>query len=166
MNTPLIQEFFSYLRYEKHFSDHTLKCYNTDLQQYVYFLDTEQAGSASQDSYESGGAATAVAMEVRAEILSVTAATIREFLVTLHNRNYSRATTARKLATLRSFYKFLVRRGYLQSSPVAVIRTPKQEKRLPKFLEAEQIEALFDAPDRDTLLCLRVWGLIEGSRLA
>ena len=77
------------------------------------------------------------------------------FLVMLHNQNYSRATTARKLATLRSFYKFLVRRGYLQSSPVAVIRTPKQEKRLPKFLEAEQIEALFKAPDQSTVLGLR-----------
>ena len=61
MNTPLLQEFFSYLRYEKHFSDHTLKCYNTDLQQYVEFLHTEQAGSTPQDSYESGGAATAPA---------------------------------------------------------------------------------------------------------
>ncbi|NIA06045.1 MAG: tyrosine recombinase XerC [Actinobacteria bacterium] len=161
MNTPLIQEFFSYLRYEKHFSGHTLKCYNTDLQQYIEFLDTEQASSTSQHSFESGGTATAVAMEVRAEILSVTAATIREFLVMLHNRNYSRATTARKLATLRSFYKFLVRRGYLQSSPVAVIRTPKQEKRLPKFLEAEQIEALFAAPDRTTLLGLRDWAMLE-----
>ena len=161
MNTPLIQEFFSYLRYEKHFSDHTLKCYNTDLQQYIEFLDTEQAGSTTQDSFESGGTTTAVAMEVRAEILSVTAATIREFLVVLHNKNYSRATTARKLATLRSFYKFLVRRGYLQSSPVAVIRTPKQEKRLPKFMEAEQIEALFDAPDRTTLLGLRDWAMLE-----
>ena len=161
MNTPLIQEFFSYLKYEKHFSEHTLKCYSTDLQQYVEFLNTEQAGSTAAHSYESGGAATAVAMEIRAEILSVTAATIREFLVVLHNRNYSRATTARKLATLRSFYKFLVRRGYLQSSPVAVIRTPKQEKRLPKFLEAEQIDALFEAPDRSTLLGLRDWAMLE-----
>ena len=161
MNTPLIQEFFSYLRYEKHFSDHTLKCYSTDLQQYIEFLDTEQASSTAAHSYESGGTSTAVAMEVQAEILSVTAATIREFLVVLHNRNYSRATTARKLATLRSFYKFLVRRGYLQSSPVAVIRTPKQEKRLPKFLEAEQIDALFEAPDRSTLLGLRDWAMLE-----
>jgi integrase/recombinase XerC len=79
----------------------------------------------------------------------------------LHNKNYSRATTARKLATLRSFYKFLVRRGYLASSPVSVIRTPKQEKRLPKFLEIEQIEALFDAPDRNTLLGLRDWAMLE-----
>ena len=162
MNTPLIQEFFSYLRYEKHFSDHTLKCYSTDLQQYVEFLGTEQAGATTTPSYESGGTTgTALALEVRAEILSVTAATIREFLVVLHNKNYSRATTARKLATLRSFYKFLVRRGYLQSSPVAVIRTPKQEKRLPKFLEADQIEALFKAPDQSTLLGLRDFAMLE-----
>ena len=162
MNTPLIQEFFSYLQYEKHFSGHTLKCYSTDLQQFVEFLDSTAPDSSSDQSYDSHAVAgTALAMEVRAEILSVTAATIREFLVTLHNKNYSRATTARKLATLRSFYKFLVRRGYLQSSPVTVIRTPKQEKRLPKFLEEDQIEALFRAPDRSTLLGLRDLAMLE-----
>jgi len=162
MNTPLIQEFFSYIKYEKHFSEHTLKCYGTDLQQYVEFLDGEQAGLSVKQSYESGGSAgTALALEVRAEILSVTAATIREFLVVLHNKNYSRATIARKLATLRSFYKFLVRRGYLQSSPVSVIRTPKQEKRLPKFMEVEQVEALLKAPDQSTLLGLRDLAMME-----
>ncbi len=162
MNTPLIQEFFSYLKYEKHFSEHTLKCYSTDLQQFVEFLDGTSAEAVSREPCEGNErAGTALALEVRAEILAVTAATIREFLVVLHNRNYSRATTARKLATLRSFYKFLVRRGYLQSSPVTVIRTPKQEKRLPKFLEEDQIEALFEAPDRTTLLGLRDLAMLE-----
>ncbi len=162
MNTPLIQEFFSYLNYEKHFSSHTLKCYSTDLQQFVEFLDgTSAADTATQGYQASDRTGTALALEVRAEILAVTAGTIREFLVVLHNKNYSRATTARKLATLRSFYKFLVRRGYLQSSPVTVIRTPKQEKRLPKFLEEEQIEALFKAPDRTTLLGLRDLAMLE-----
>ena len=163
MNTPLIQEFFSYLQYEKHFSSHTLKCYSTDLQQFVEFLDgTSAPTSDAQESYQdSARAGTALALEVRAEILAVTAATVREFLVVLHNKNYTRSTTARKLATLRSFYKFLVRRGYLQSSPVTVIRTPKQEKRLPKFLEEDQVEALFRAPDRSTLLGLRDLAMLE-----
>ena len=166
MNTPLIEEFLSHIRYEKHFSDHTLKCYSTDLKQFVDFLGTEQhtrqVEQSAEQSFEAGGSAgTALALEVRAEILSITATTIREFLVMLHNKNYSRATTARKLATLRSFYKFLVRRGYLQSSPVTVIRTPKQEKRLPKFLEIEQIEALFQAPDRNTVLGARDLAMLE-----
>ena len=162
MNTPLIQEFFSYLNYEKHFSSHTLKCYTTDLQQFVEFLDgTAAADDGTQGYQNSNRAGTALALEIRAEILAVTASTVREFLVTLHNKNYSRATTARKLATLRSFYKFLVRRGYLQSSPVTVIRTPKQEKRLPKFLEEDQIDALFKAPDQTTLLGLRDLAMLE-----
>jgi len=162
MNTPMIQEFFSYLRYEKHFSGHTLKCYATDLQQFLEFLDSTSADSLPDHHYESGGrTGTALAMEVRAEILSVTATTVREFLIALHNKNYSRATIARKLATLRSFYKFLVRRGYLQSTPLSVIHTPKQEKRLPKFLEQDQIEALFQAPDKSTLLGLRDLAMLE-----
>ena len=162
MSTSLIQEFLSCLRYEKHFSDHTLKCYSTDLQQFVEFLSAGQHGEPEQESFGSGSStATALVLEVRAEILATTATTIREFLVMLHNKNYSRATTARKLATLRSFYKFLVRRGYLQSSPVTVIRTPKQEKRLPKFLELEQIESLLQAPDRTTLLGARDVAMLE-----
>ena len=162
MNTLLIQEFFSYLKYEKHFSQHTLKCYSTDLQQFIEFLDGTSAPAPAAESYQnSGRAGTALALEVRAEILAVTSATIREFLVFLHNRNYTRATTARKLATLRSFYKFLVRRGYLQSSPVTVIRTPKQEKRLPRFLDSEQIEALLNCPDLNTILGARDRAILE-----
>ncbi len=100
MNTPLIQEFFSYLNHEKHFSPHTLKCYSTDLRQFVEFLDgTSSPDTAVENSYQdSGRAGTALALEVRAEILAVTAATVREFLVFLHNKNYTRSTTARKLA--------------------------------------------------------------------
>ena len=51
MNTPLIQEFFSYLNYEKHFSGHTLKCYNTDIRQFVEFLDgAASSGRAEENS--------------------------------------------------------------------------------------------------------------------
>ena len=52
MNTPLIQEFFSYLNYEKHFSSHTLKCYATDLQQFVEFLDGTSAAGAGTQGYQ------------------------------------------------------------------------------------------------------------------
>ena len=78
--------------------------------------------------------------------------TVRTFLSELRDKNYCKSTIARKLATLRSFYKFLVRRGYLSSNPVAPIRTPKQEKRLPKCLDVEEIERLLANPDTTTLL--------------
>jgi tyrosine recombinase XerC len=86
---------------------------------------------------------------------------VRGFLTQLRDRNYCKSTVARKLATLRSFYKFLVRRGYLSSNPVAPIRTPKQDKRLPKCLEVEQIERLLANPDTSTLLGARDRAMLE-----
>jgi integrase/recombinase XerC len=73
---------------------------------------------------------------------------VREFLAYLYGQNYTKSTTARKLATLRSFYKFLVRRGMLSVNPLSTIRTPKQEKRLPKCLDLEQVQKLAGGPRR------------------
>jgi integrase/recombinase XerC len=88
----------------------------------------------------------------------VTADTIRGYL---HEQDYSRASTARKLATLRSFYKFLVRRGYVQTNPVAAIRTPKQDRRLPKCLTYEQVRQLLEAPNDNELLGSRDRAMLE-----
>ncbi|MCH8967331.1 MAG: tyrosine-type recombinase/integrase, partial [Planctomycetes bacterium] len=83
------------------------------------------------------------------------------FLAFLGTKNYSKSTIARKLATLRSFYKFCLRRGYVKSHPLASIRTPKQEKRLPKYLELEQITKLLSTPDANTLLGARDRAMLE-----
>src|SRR5207237_10870245 len=73
----------------------------------------------------------------------------------LYAQNYTKSTTARKLATLRSFYKFLIKRGQVSASPLLSIRTPKQEKRLPKCLDLEQVQKLLDAPGDSDVLCAR-----------
>ena len=78
--------------------------------------------------------------------------TVREFLAYLYAQNYTKSTTARKLATLRSFYKFLIRRGLVSVNPLSTIRTPKQEKRLPKCLDLEQVQKLLDAPGDGDIL--------------
>jgi integrase/recombinase XerC len=87
--------------------------------------------------------------------------TLRRYLAALREHEYSRATVARKLATLRSFYKYLCRIGELEENPVAAIRTPKQERRLPKFLDPTEIQALLDAPKGDDLLTLRDRAILE-----
>ena len=77
---------------------------------------------------------------------------IRGFLSHLDNFGYSPATTARKIATLRSFYKWMLKRNLIESNPMMLIRTPKQTKRLPKAISVDQVEKLLSAPDnRDTL---------------
>jgi integrase/recombinase XerC len=79
----------------------------------------------------------------------------------LNQQDYSKSTTARKLATLRSFYKFCLRRGYVPSNPLTSIRTPKQDKRLPKYLELDQILKLLQTPDDTTLLGSRDRAMLE-----
>ncbi len=163
---PIIREFLDYLNFERHFSVHTVKCYSADLQQYVTFLvgPAEQPEDVDHHNpFDNAGpaTATAVAIDPSTAILKADVNTIRAFLAFLTQENYSKATTARKLATLRSFYKFLVRRGKVATSPVAPIRTPKQEKRLPRFLDAEQMNALLESPDTNTMLGARDLAIME-----
>ncbi|MCP4709633.1 MAG: tyrosine recombinase XerC [Planctomycetes bacterium] len=167
---PIIKEFLDYLSFEKHFSSHTIKCYSADLQQYAAFLSTQHDNHSPDPQHQTPNhefapqpnpAATAVAVDVAEMIIHADVNTIRTFLAHLNQENYSKATTARKLATLRSFYKFLVRRGRIEASPVTAIRTPKQEKRLPLFLEPNQIEVLLNCPDRNNLLGARDRAILE-----
>ncbi|MFQ5428875.1 MAG: site-specific tyrosine recombinase/integron integrase [Phycisphaerae bacterium] len=182
---PLVTEFLNYLRYERHFSPHTGKCYAADLHQFSQFLigGAEAAMNATAPAARNaargpatgagmqggpGNAQVAVATQtgvqtdlLRQKLLEADANRIRAFLSFLSEREYSKATSARKLATLRSFYKFCLRRGYIQTNPVVTIRTPKQEKRLPKFLDIEQIQKLLRTPDESTLLGARDRAMLE-----
>ncbi|MCK5000561.1 MAG: site-specific integrase, partial [Anaerohalosphaera sp.] len=155
----LSQDFLDYLTYEKHFSGHTAKCYGADLVQFGGWLsanmakpqtNTDSDNHANPWSSEHGSTATVVSTETTVDlkqvVLAVDVDTIRRYMAFLNEQQYSKSTTARKLATLRSFYKFLVKRNRLKSNPVAVIRTPKQDKKLPKFLEYEEVKRLLETP--------------------
>lgn len=176
---PLITEFLNYLRYERHFSPHTAKCYAADLHQFTEFLGRNAAkpvanATEPHDNYAggNGGGGTAVAVAPATtsvvtalcadiSLAAVATESVRDFLVFLKDQDYSKSTTARKLATLRSFYKFCLKRGHVQTNPVATIRTPKQEKRLPKFLELVEIQRLLETPDTNTLLGARDRAMLE-----
>jgi integrase/recombinase XerC len=107
------------------------------------------------------GTAVLAETSVQQKLRDVSPEQVKSFLGFLGTQNYSKSTIARKLATLRSFYKFCLRRGYIKSHPLAAIRTPKQEKRLPKFLELEQINRLLSTPDDGTLLGARDRAMLE-----
>ena len=179
IENPLITEFLNYLKYERHFSPHTAKCYGADLTQFCAFLASEGSGQPAAVATTVSGSAPAVPasstfgsgapaqtavmvdVDLKQKLLSVTAETVKAFLAFLGQQDYSKSTTARKLATLRSFYKFCVRRNYIQSNPLASIRMPKQEKRLPKFLTVEQVNTLIQTPDDTNLLGARDRAMLE-----
>jgi integrase/recombinase XerC len=154
--SPLVRQFLDYLKLEKHFSDYTVKSYGADLIQFGQFLCGEIGHGAAQPRPESSANTNLDQLQLGCEPL-----TIREFLNYLYGQNYTKSTTARKLATLRSFYKFLIRRGQLGVNPLSTIRTPKQEKRLPKCLDLEQVQKLLDAPGDADLLSARDKAMLE-----
>lgn len=160
----MIDQFLTYLRSERHFSAHTARCYGADLEQFGGYLLHPDAGVTSQKPGKTNGATNGAhhtAAQIDPKLLAVSSDTVRDFMSQLRDRNYCKSTVARKLATLRSFYKFMVRRGHVTTNPVAVIRTPKQDKRLPKYLELEQIEKLFSNCDTTTLLGARDRAILE-----
>jgi integrase/recombinase XerC len=173
-DSSIIQDFLNYLQFEKRFSPHTAKCYGVDLLQFGEFItggadagSSESAGHADGDVLGSGdsGTATAVATQPKVDVdqmlSSADVNSIRGYMAGLNDKQYSKATIARKLATLRSFYKFLVKRNRISSNPVIGIRTPKQEKRLPKFLEYEEIKRLLETPPTDVWLGARDRAIME-----
>ena len=194
-----INRFIDCLQYEKNFSVHTLKCYRTDLKQFLEFLtdqpETRAIGAATPAEADfspgrpeaaptafggfgftespsvsgmiGGESSVAVAtpptmtVTKTSKLLAVSPMVIRRFLAVLRDKTYSKSSVARKLATLRSFYKYLVLGGHLATNPLSAIRTPKQERRLPKFLDVEQIQKLLDAPADATLLGARDKAMLE-----
>ena len=163
---PLIRKFLDYLEIERNFSAHTIRSYTADMTQFCQFL-------AATDDTDSLGRLGDLTIEQLAEIddlqpgrlserlLAVSPLEVRSYLALLRGSDYSKSTTARKLATLRSFYKYLVRAGKVEASPVSVIRTPRLDKKLPKFLDVQQINALLDAPDVTTILGARDKAILE-----
>ena len=154
--SPLVRQFLDYLRLEKHFSDYTVKSYGADLTQFGQFLAAEIGPGASVL-----GRPTLSPDQVDQKRVQCEPLTIREFLSYLYGQNYTKSTTARKLATLRSFYKFLIRRSIVSANPLATIRTPKQEKRLPRCLDLEQVQKLLEAPGDANLLAARDKAMLE-----
>ena len=149
---PLVDRFIHHLRHERHFSPYTARCYAADLRQYARFL------LGIDDASDHDGEETPA---LRRLLLGATLQSIRSFLLHLDSNDYTPATTARKIATLRSFYKYLERIGLVADNPMLLIRTPRQAKRLPKAIPVEQVEALLTAPDADDTLGSRDCAILE-----
>ena len=119
-----IEKFLRYLEYEKNASSYTLTCYRGDL-----------------EAFERSVGETPIE---KIDMLS-----LRRFLADLKAKNLQKITVARKLSSLRSFFKFLCREGHLKTNPTAGLRTPKQEKRLPKVLGIEEVSRLLEGASND-----------------
>ena len=151
-NVPIITTFLEYLLEERAFSAYTGRCYGVDLRQYLVWITEEQnltldipAESSAWQRFAQGEKEVAghVGPETITEhLVNADTEYLRSFLAYLAESSYSPATMARKIATLRSFYKWLERNGVIDTNPMTLIRTPRQKKRLPKAIDVEQVEKL------------------------
>jgi integrase/recombinase XerC len=172
---PIVEGFLAYLIDERHFSPYTSRCYGVDLRQYIDYLAEErnvtinrqQEADALQRRRQSppgqNGAivGTVGPATVTGAMLEADVNLIRAFLTNLSEHQYSPATMARKIATLRSFYRWMDKTGLVAANPMLLIRTPRQTKRLPKAIGVEQVEKLLSAPDDSDLLGARDRAILE-----
>ena len=121
-------------------SDHTVRAYQSDLVQLIGWLLTQ--------------------ME-HFDPAAVTTVMLRRYLAYLRETGVSRRTVVRKIASMRSFFAFLRKRGETEGNPAAALRRPRMEKRLPSFLTDSEVTALLDAPSSETLLGLRDRAILE-----
>ncbi|MEW6607153.1 MAG: tyrosine recombinase XerC [bacterium] len=138
-----LDEFLSYLRVEKDASYHTQRGYKADLFLIDGFIKTLTKGKI-----ELGNP-------------GVDRLIIRQYLAYLQKENYARKSMARKLASLRTYFKFLCRKGYIQTNPAKSIFTPKLTQNLPTFLYQNEIVALIELPENSTALLLRDRAIME-----
>ncbi|MBU8891646.1 MAG: tyrosine-type recombinase/integrase [Bacteroidales bacterium] len=115
--------FLKYLQYEKRFSANTIKSYKIDMKQFADFIITDFD---------------------KADIQSVNDKMIRAWIVSLMEKDLSSISVNRKISTLKTFYKFMIREGYIKSNPMDKITSPKASKKLPLFVEENQISNLLD----------------------
>jgi integrase/recombinase XerC len=151
-----IEQFLEHLKLGRNASPLTVRCYRTDLREFESFLRTGLRG------YGRGGAyAEAPAQGRVPKLTAVDTLMVRAYLAFLHERGVSRATVARKLAAVRSFYRELERQGAVTVNPAALVATPKQEKRLPRPMSEHDVTALLEAAFGAGPLDLRDRALLE-----
>ena len=119
------ESYLSFLRYEKRYSVHTVRSYETDLDQFLEFVGDTGSG----------------------EITGIDFHMVRAWIVSLMEKGISSRSVNRKITTLRSFFKFLMREQVIGKNPMDKIVPPKTSRKLPHFVEQEKMEILLDEVD-------------------
>ena len=117
-----ISRFSDHLKFEKRYSAHTVRSYHDDLTQFNDYLETQFGGMKLRD---------------------ISAPVVRSWLASMKQHKMTARTITRKISTLKSFYKFMMRSGVLAKSPMTGIVSPKPAKKLPSYVEEKQLKTLF-----------------------
>ena len=123
------EKFINYLSSEKRFSVHTITSYSNDINQFFLFLSEEY--------------------KITSELSEVNFQIVRSWIASLLEQGVTPRSVNRKISTLKTYFKFLIREGVIQESPMLKVVAPKSKKRLPLFVEEDQIESLLNGVEFD-----------------
>ena len=138
--TDSIESFMLTLEKERNFSLHTIKAYKNDLNRFNYFLDNTLS---------------------RKKLAKINRNDIRKFLAEEYDNGYSSKTVARRLATIKSYFKYLVKTELIQENISIHINSPKVPKKLPNFVDKNLIDTLMKTPSLDTHIGIRDRAVLE-----
>ena len=127
-----LEDYLHYLRYEKKYSEETISSYELDILEYINFTENNNI-SIEKAKYND----------------------VSRFLMDLSNRKEKATTLSRKISSLRGFYKFLMRENVSGNNPFTLVKSPKKEKKLPRFFYYNELEELFNACNMETPLGVR-----------
>jgi integrase/recombinase XerC len=145
----LIDLFLESLGAEKDYSDQTIRAYRKDLEDFFSFIAQSQGAG---ENHKKGAR--------KVPPSQIDGIRIRGYLGFLHRRN-KKSTIARKLSAIRSFFRFLVKRGLISENPAELVLTPKQDQTIPVYLSVDEMLRLLDSIQTDTLLGLRNRAIFE-----
>lgn len=129
----LLKKFLDYLKYEKKYSLLTIKNYERDINYFLYFLKDKKIFKITNVEYQD----------------------IRDYLVNLHNHQYSKKTISRYISSLRTFFKYLYMEGIIKNNPMLLVLNPKLDKKLPNFLYTKDLENLLTIPTSNNIYEIR-----------
>lgn len=144
----LIDDFMRHLKYERNASAHTLRNYESDLVQFYDHL--APANKANKDGER---------REV--PIGEIDNLTIREYMASLYDKQQKKSSIHRKVATLRTFFRYLCREGILENNPATLVSSPRVERKLPNHLTIEQMVRFIETPETETVLGKRDRAILE-----
>ncbi len=143
--TGEIGEFLNYLTYERNVSPNTIEAYRDDLESFVSFLSNDYLTMARD----------------QVDLRRIDNLAIRAYLAHLARRKLARSSVARHLSALRSFFKYLMREGKVDTNPARTVATPRREKHLPAVMQPADVTALIDQPEGDGPLIVRDRAFLE-----
>lgn len=134
-----LQLFIEYLQIEKNYSQYTIVCYQRDIEQFFEFMNEQGIHDVAEVTYSD----------------------VRLYLTKLYEQKQSSRSVSRKISSLRSFYKFLLREKKVLENPFALAALPKKEQKIPNFLYEQELEILFHVNDVNTAIGQRNQAMLE-----